>query len=63
MIQKPDYAQGLNQRSKIEEVPKMARQRGSVADNPEEGELVPAVDDHRCCKKNFTSAYPVQIRR
>jgi len=34
--------QGLDQKSKMEEVvPKMARRRGSDTDNPEGGELVP----------------------
>jgi len=37
----------------IEVMPKMARRKlGSDADNPEEGELDPAVNDRRRCKKN-----------
>jgi len=48
--------QGLDQRSKLEEVGlKLMCRRGQsrqIHDHPDEGELVPAVDDRRRCKKN-----------
>jgi len=38
-----------------EVVPKIARQEAWVRDNPERGELDPADDVHRRCKKNSSS--------
>jgi len=47
--------QGLDQRPKKEEVvPKMARRRGSDAENPEGGELDPAEDIRRLGNSQFT---------
>jgi len=46
--------QGLDQKSKMEVVPKMTRRRGSDAGNPGEGELDPAEGVRRHCKKNYS---------
>jgi len=45
--------QGLDQRSKMAEVvTKMVRREARMWHNPEGGNLDPADDVHRCCKKN-----------
>jgi len=50
-------AQGLDQRSKMEEVmPKMARRR-DFWDNPERDEIDSVVEVRRGCKKNFSVLY------
>jgi len=47
------HSQGLNQRSKMEEiVPKMLAGEAQIRDNPEGSELDPADDDRSRCKKN-----------
>jgi len=39
----------------------MAYQRGSDAGNSEAGELDPAIDVSRRCKKNSPSVYPAEV--
>jgi len=61
----PDRAtpQGLDLRPKMEVVSKMSRRRGSGVGNPEGGELDPAVDIHRRCKKNSPSVLSCKGKR
>jgi len=53
------HPQGLDQKSMLEKVvPKLARREAQMRDNPEKGELDPAVDDRKRCRKINSATAP-----